>query len=99
MPATPTTHRRPTVANKPTPRQLRYLKQLAERAGQTFTYPHTSAQASREITRLKQARPSSHAELEIEREIADAVAVGEQDAAQVRDEEISGYGSNCRWSH
>jgi len=87
------------VANKPTPRQLRYLRSLAERTGQTFTYPHTFADASRAIDRLKQARPSSHGELEIEREIADAVAVGEQDAARVRDDEISGHGSNCRWSH
>lgn len=87
------------MANQPTPRQLRYLRSLAQRTGQTFTYPHTSAQASREIIRLKQARPSSHAELEIERQIADAVAVGEQDAARVRDEEISGYGSSATWAH
>ena len=87
------------MATKPTPRQLRYLRSLAQRTGQTFTYPHTFAQASREITRLKQARPSSHGELEVEREIADAVAVGEQDAARVRGDEIDGYGSNCQWSH
>ena len=87
------------MATKPTAPQLRYLRSLAQRTGQTFTYPHTFAQASREIDRLKRARPSSYAELEIEREIADAVAVGEQDAARVRDEEIDGYGSNCQWSH
>lgn len=86
------------MANKPTPRQLRYLKNLAERTGQTFTYPHTSAQASQEIDRLNQARPSSYADLQIEREIADAVAVGEQDAARVRDEEISGHGSSATWA-
>jgi len=88
-----------TTANRPSSRQLSYLKALAERTGQTFTYPQTRRQASDEISRLKHTRPSSHGELEIEREIADAVAVGERDAARVRDHEIDGYGSNCRWSH
>ena len=43
---------------KPTPKQLRYLKRLAERTGGTFAYPQTKAEASREIERLK-SRPSS----------------------------------------
>ena len=38
---------------KPTPKQLRYLKRLAERTGGTFAYPQTKAEASREIERLK----------------------------------------------
>lgn len=86
------------TAQPATAKQLSYLKRLATERGQSFAYPHTVAQASHEIDRLKHTRPSSHAELEIEREIADAVAVGEQDAARVRDDEISGHGSNCRWS-
>lgn len=44
---------------KPTGKQLRYLRQLAERTGQTFTYPRTSRQASAEIDRLKAQKPSS----------------------------------------
>jgi hypothetical protein len=87
------------VASKPTPRQLRYLRSLAERTGQTFTYPKTSGDASRAIDRLKAVRPQSHVELEIEREIADAVAVGEQDAARVREDEISGHGRSATWAH
>jgi len=88
-----------TTTNRPTSRQLSYLKALAERTGQTFTYPHTSRQASDEINRLKHTRPSSHGELEIEREIADAVTVGERDAARVRNHEIDGYGSSATWAH
>jgi len=88
-----------STANRPTSRQLSYLKALAERTGQTFTYPQTSRQASAEINRLKHTRPSSHGELEIEREIADAVTVGEQDATRVRDHEIDGYGSSATWAH
>ena len=43
----------------PTPKQLAYLRALASRTGQTFTYPRTSAQASRQIQRLKNAPPST----------------------------------------
>ncbi len=83
-----------------TPRQLSYLKSLANRAGQTFTYPQTSQQASAEINRLKHTRPSSPTERRVERKlIADQIQAGPLDAARVREDEISGHGSNCRWSH
>ena len=42
----------------PSPRQLNYLKALAKRTGQTFAYPHTSAEASAEIRRLKAVKPT-----------------------------------------
>lgn len=87
------------MAKKPTPRQLRYLKSLAEKTGQTFTYPKTLAEASHQIERLLDAPLRLHGELEIEREIADAVAMGEQDAARVRKDEISGHGSSATWAH
>jgi hypothetical protein len=86
--------------NRPTRRQLAYLRSLALRAGQTFAYPRTASQASREIRRLKQAQPSTRIERAVERKhIADALAAGPQDAARVRATEIAGYGSNCQWSH
>jgi hypothetical protein len=89
-----------TTHGKPTSRQLAYLKSLADRTGQTFTYPQTSRQASAEINRLKHAKPSSRTERSVERKlIADQIATGPLDAARVRDDEISGRGSNCRWSH
>lgn len=52
--------------NPPSPRQLNYLKALAERTGQTFTWPQTRSQASREIARLKRTRASTPAERAIE---------------------------------
>jgi hypothetical protein len=85
---------------RPTAKQLAYLRSLANRGGQTFAYPRTAAQASREIRRLQNAQPSSRAERAVERkQIADAIAAGPDDASRVRDSEIHGYGSNCRWSH
>jgi hypothetical protein len=86
-------------AKRPTPRQLSYLKGLAERTGQTFTYPRTSAQARAEIDRLKGIRPESRADRRRERkEIADAIANGPADAARVHDSETTGYGSTATWS-
>lgn len=82
----------------PTPRQLAYLRSLAARTGQTFAYPRTRQQASREIQRLKQAPPSLRTERSMEhKEIADALARGPDDAARVRGDEVTGYGSTATW--
>jgi hypothetical protein len=87
-----------TSNGKPTSRQLTYLKSLADRTGQTFTYPQTSRQASAEINRLKHAKPSSRTERYVERKlIADQIATGPLDAARVRDDEIHGRGSSATW--
>ena len=84
--------------DKPTTRQLRYLRRLAELTGTTFTPPATRRQASLEIERLK-LRPSS-SRLE-RREDSRWVSQGlahEQSASSVRDDEISGFGSQARWA-
>jgi hypothetical protein len=85
---------------KPTTKQLRYLRELANSRGQTFRYPTTRAEASAEIRRLLAHRPDSRLERAIERREGER-AVGRErfDAAAVRPEEIQGYGGNCRWSH
>ena len=89
----------PTTTRKPTPRQLSYLRTLAERTGQTFTYPATSQDASREIARLKNTPSSSQTERRIERKlIADQIAAGPDDAPRVRADEISGHGSSATWT-
>jgi hypothetical protein len=86
------------MASKPTSRQLTYLRSLANRTGQTFTYPRTSHQASAEINRLKHTRPSSRTEVRIERkQIADAIATRPGDSPRFRDDEIHGYGSAATW--
>lgn len=84
---------------KPTSRQLSYLKTLANQRGQSFAYPHTAAEASREINRLKRTRPDSYADQRRERkQIADAIQAGPADAARVRTDEIHGYGSSATWT-
>jgi hypothetical protein len=101
MPTTPQQEASMTP-KPPSARQLNYLKALANRTGQTFTYPKTSRDASREIQRLKTVRPSSRIELELERlDLAAEQAAREAncDVPVNLDTEVAGHGSKCRWSH
>jgi hypothetical protein len=85
-------------AQKPTSKQLRYLRALAERCGESFAYPTTAAEASAEIDRMKGRSRSSRADRR--RDVAgvrDAMAERGGDAAAVRSAEISGYGSSATW--
>jgi hypothetical protein len=83
----------------PTTKQLRYLRDLANRRGQTFRYPQTHAEASAEIRRLRANRPDSRLERAIERREGERAVPREQfDDAAVRPEEITGYGSHARWA-
>jgi hypothetical protein len=85
---------------KPTPKQLAYLKRLAEQTATTFTYPTTSAQASAEIRRLK-ARPRSGPgeQARERRDVQRDLAERPDDAAAIRRRDVSGYGSSARWAH
>jgi len=94
------TPRSAAAAPKPTARQLAFLKDLAAQRGQSFAYPATAAEASREISRLRKLRRTARADVAREhRQIADDIATRPGDDARVRDTEITGYGSNCQWSH
>jgi hypothetical protein len=100
MPTTP--HQEASMTPKPpSARQLNYLRALANRTGQTFTYPKTSRDASRQIQRLRTVQPSSRIELEIERlDLAAEQAARDANCdVPIHRSEIEGYGSNCRWSH
>jgi hypothetical protein len=99
MPTTP--HQEASMTPKPpSARQLNYLKALAHRTGQTFTYPKTSTDASREIQRLKAVRPSSLIERELERhDLAAEHAAREANCdVPINRSEVDGYGSTATWS-
>lgn len=83
---------------KPKPKQLSYLRDLAEKAGESFSYPQTRAQASAEITRLLTRESLTPAERRREAFEARCEA-GERhgDAAAVRGDEVTGYGSSAAW--
>lgn len=83
---------------KPSAKQLRYIRNLAHSAGETFIYPQTRAQASAEIGRLKGRRRTAPADRRRESsELSRSFAAGPPDAAAVRPAEISGYGSSATW--
>jgi len=86
---------------KPTPKQLAYLKSLADATATTFTYPKSSAQASAEIRRIKARPRSSTGERTRERrDVQRDLAERPQDAAAVRiGRDVRGYGSSARWAH
>lgn len=84
--------------DKPTLKQERFIRDLWAKLGETGTLPETRAQASAEIRRLKGRRRLSRAERS--REAFEARrGAGERygDAAAVRPDEISGYGSTATW--
>jgi hypothetical protein len=84
--------------DKPSQRQLRYLRQLAEWTGTSFSLPTTRAQASREIERLRQRPRSTAAERRAERKSVIRDLDEQQTASSVQADEITGHGSDCRWS-
>ena len=93
------THDRQEPPAKPTAKQLAYLRTLAIRTGQTITVPATRAEASLEIQRLRAPTPSEPGEQRRERrDIRDALSSSAGGGTQVRDHEISGYGSSCEWT-
>jgi hypothetical protein len=83
--------------SKPTRPQLRYLRQLAERTGSTFTPPQTRRQASAEIERLKQRSRSARLERQADHRAVTRGLAEQQPASSVRDDEIQGYGSDAAW--
>jgi hypothetical protein len=83
----------------PTANQLRYLRQLANRTGQTFTYPTTKQQASTEIRRLKKLAEENRLEREVERDRLQREVELPADAAAYREDEVTGHGAGAHWTH
>jgi hypothetical protein len=84
--------------DRPSVKQLRYIKDLWMQTGETGTLPRTRAEAGAEIKRLLGRKRLSPAERRRETFEARREA-GERhgDAAAVRPDEISGYGSRATW--
>lgn len=84
---------------KPTDKQLRELRRLAESTGTTFTPPRTRAEASRAITALRGRRRTFRSERYLETDdVVCAIRSGTL-ATSPRDDEIVGYGSSARWAN
>lgn len=76
------------------------MRDLAMRAGETFVTPRTSAEAGREIARLKGRRPMEFDDRHREdRQVSYEMATRDGGAAaQIRDDEITGHGSTAAWT-
>jgi DUF3072 family protein len=83
------------TTSRPTAKQLAYLKALAERTATTFTYPHTSTQASREIDRLKQLQPLNADERALARRALDGDR--ERHTYATQPDEIAAHRSTTTW--
>ena len=94
----PNHHPQPS-SDRPTARQQRYLRSLAERTGTTFTPPKTKAEASREIDRLQRRTPDRRSDQARERKQVTAdLQTGVDDAVRHQASETTGYGSSARWT-
>jgi hypothetical protein len=87
----------PAQNTGPTRKQLAFLRNLANRTGQTFAYPHTRAAASAEIRRLLAVKDTgiTIAELEAEnhaRQRHDDIPFA------VHDFEVAGRAASATWS-
>jgi hypothetical protein len=84
-------------SDRPTGRQLAYLKSLATRTGQSFTWPQSRSQASREIRRLKALPPADPLPTGSDLEAEQAAREANGDVP-IEAFEIAGFGSNATWS-
>jgi hypothetical protein len=85
------------ATDRPTPKQLAFLRELAVRRGETFANPQNRAQASREIKRLLGREASHRAEARSDGDAVTGTERARLDAARVRDDEIEGRGSSATW--
>lgn len=84
----------------PTPRQQRFLRELAQQTGTTFTPSRTKAQASQEIDRLlTRTRESRADQIRDRRTVQDALQRGDGDSVRHQPAESTGYGATARWTH
>jgi hypothetical protein len=84
---------------KPTPRQLRYLRSLAEQTGTTFTTPRSFGEAGQQIKELEQRKQTPRRDVQRERRaVSRDMATCRGNAAQIRPDELSGYGSSATWT-
>ena len=99
-PHQPTTSQNAPDAPKPTRRQLKYLRVLANQTGTSFAYPKTINDASAEITRLKALPRSGAGDAQRERHAVQRdLQTRPDDATAVRERDVTGYGSTARWAH
>lgn len=82
---------------RPTAKQLAYLRRLAHESGTSFGWPQNKREASRAIERLRQRPPSPYFECFGDREAVSRGLKDDVPASSVRGDEVAGYGAWARW--
>jgi hypothetical protein len=89
----------PRQPSKPTPKQLRLLRELALERGESFAMPKTRTEASAEIRRLRARKRTPYADVRRERADISRAFAERGDAAAIRPADVAGYGSSARWAN
>ncbi len=84
-------------SKEPSAKFLRTLEDMSVERGVTFVPPTSTAQARAQYRALKAIPRLDPIERREDKAVREEVAAGTY--RTVRDEEIGGYGSNCRWLH
>ena len=79
--------------DRPTPKQQRYLRALAQQTGRTFVVPKTKHEPSRERARPKQSTRGTRGDRLVEREPVTA-----RRASAAVPQPTTGYGATARWA-
>jgi hypothetical protein len=87
-----------STTSRPTPRQLAYLKALAQQTATSFAYPGSRSEASREIERLRQLPLLLTSDRDsVDGRVRDSDLERCAYATAPAPGEIVGYGSSASW--
>jgi hypothetical protein len=84
----------------PKPRQLAYLRALAEQTETSFIAPKTRRQASAEIKRLLKLKDATKVPVDAEEQLEEQPEVPDEQllyATAAHPSEVSGFGSSAHW--
>ena len=85
------------ATSPPTPKQLAYLKALAQRTATSFAYPRSRSEASREIDRLRQLPVLTSARDGDDGRVLDSDRERGTYATAPAPGEIAGHGASACW--
>ena len=85
------------ASDRPTAKQLRYLRALADQTGTTFTPPTTRGEASQAIDALGRGPVEGRSDRRRQRRQVSVDLTEARPDSSVRGDEVSGYGGGARW--
>jgi hypothetical protein len=87
----------PPTTSPPTPKQLAYLKALAQRTATSFAYPRNRSEASSEIARMRQLPVLTVDRDNDDGRVLDSDRERGSYATALAPGEVAGHGSSASW--